>query len=431
MLVAYAYPGICTRDSLDQLGEGRDWFFTDSHPPIMAALWGAIDRVWPGPVPILILQTAAFAIGLYLILRRFVTPRTAAIVAALMLVFPPIAAPMSVIWKDCLMAGFLALGIAGLLSDVRRRRVLGLVALCAATAMRYNALAATFPLVLFLFEYEPGKRFVARYATALGAWVALTVVALGLNMALTDKQMHFWHQSFALQDITGVLAFVDEEIPDAELAPLLKPTGILVDHDFHRAVRAKYKSDDFQQLLTGDGHLWDVPWTEPMPEARRAAIEHAWSTLIRAHLGAYVRYRLENFGETLGVNKKFGGAMVVEHRAQYEGYLNHRGITKTSWALQTKAGRAMVWLAKKTRMFRPHLYALLSLALLWFARRERFVLALLLSGLVMELTMLPLGATPDYRYSHWLVVTTCLSIVILVAKRSRVIGRGGSEPCAS
>jgi hypothetical protein len=82
-------------------------------------------------------------------------------------------------------------------------------------------------------------------------------------------------------------------------------------------------------------------------------------------------------------------------------------------------------------MFRPHLYVLLSLALLWFARRERFVLALLLSGLVMELTMLPLGATPDYRYSHWLVVTTCLSIVILVAKRSRVIGRGGSESCAS
>lgn len=418
-LVVYAFPGICTRDSLDQLGEGRDWFFTDSHPPVMAALWGVIDRILPGPLGMLILQTSAFAIGLFLILRRFVTPRTAAIATALMLVFPPIAAPLSVIWKDCLMAGFLVLGIAGIVSDVRRRRVLGLVALCAATAMRYNALAATFPLVLLLFEYEPGKRFIVRYATALGAWVALTAVAIGLNFALTDKQMHFWHQSFALQDITGVLAFTDEPIPDSELGPLLVPTEILVDHDFHRAVRAKYRSDDFQQLLTGDGHLWDVPWTEPMPVARRDAITHAWSTLIRTHFGAFVRYRLENFGETLGVNKRFGGATVVQHRMQYEGFLEYRGLAESSSAFQNKAGRAMMWLAKKTRLFRPHSYALLALALLWFVRRERFVLALLLSGLVMELTMLPLGATPDFRYSHWLVVTTCLAVVLLVAKRSR------------
>ena len=49
------------------------------------------------------------------------------------------------------------------------------------------------------------------------------------------------------------------------------------------------------------------------------------------------------------------------------------------------------------------------------AGRERDVLAIVLSGLCMELTMLRLGATPDYRYSHWLVVTTCLAIVMLIA----------------
>lgn len=315
------------------------------------------------------------------------------------------------------MAGFLMLGTAGLLSEVRGRRVLGLVAFCVATAMRYNALAAPFAIVVLMFEWKPNQRWLVRYGTALGAWVALTVVAFAINFALTDRKMYFWHQSMALQDITGILAFTDEDISDAELAPLLLPTEIRVDHDIHRAVRAQHKSGDFQQLITGDGHLWDVPWTEPMPESRREAIGHAWSTLLRAHFGAYVRYRLENYGETLGVNRRFGGATVIEHRAQYEGFLEHRGLAKSSSAFQEKVGRALTWFAKKTRLFRPHVYALLALALLPLAIRERFVLALLLSGLAVELTMLPLGGTPDYRYSHWLVVTTCLSVVLLFAKR--------------
>lgn len=383
----------------------------------MAALWGGIDRILPGPLGMLILQTGGFAVGLYLILRRFVTARTAAIVSALLLLFPPIAAPLSAIWKDCVMAGFLMLGTAGLLSEVRGRRVLGLVAFSVATAMRYNALAAPFALVLLLFEWEANQRWFVRYGTALGAWVALTIVAFAINIALTDRKMYFWHQSMALQDITGVLAFVENDIPDSELAPILIPTEIRVDEDFHRAVRAKYESDDFQQLISGDGHLWDVPWTDPMLASRRDAIEHAWWTLLRTNFGAYVRYRLENYGETLGVNRRFGGATVVLHSAQYEGFLEYRGLAKSSSAFQEKIGRALMWLAKKTRLFRPHVYALLALALLPLAVRERFVLALLLSGLAVELTMLPLGATPDFRYSHWLVVTTCMSVVLLFAKR--------------
>jgi hypothetical protein len=421
-LVVYAYPGVMTMDSLDQLREGREWFFTDSHPPVMAALWGVLDRIVAGPITMLLIQSSAFLLGLYLILRRLMTPRAAALCACAVFVFPPVFSPLAVIWKDCLMAAALVLGIAAVQSERRRTRILGLVAFALATSLRYNALAATFPLVVLLFEWERGKRWYVRYAISAATWLAITVVALGGNALLTDRKMHFWHSSLALQDIAGVLAFVEPDVPDSELRPLLAPTEIKVDSQIHAAVRAQYRSNDFQQLLTGAGALWDVPWTDPLPEARRDAITNAWKTLIKDHPGAYMRYRLENFGETLGVNEKFVSAMVVPHRAQYPALLEKFGFGRGYSKLQRRVEDAYLWLAKNTRLWRPHVYALLALGLLLVAWRQRDVLAFLLSGLFMELTMLVLGGTADYRYSHWLTTMTCLSLVMLIARRARERG---------
>src|SRR5690349_19243591 len=119
-MLLYAYPGVMTIDSFDQLAEARAGFYTDSHPPAMAALWRVIDHVVPGPLGMLVLQLTCLEAGIYLLLRRAMSRRAAAIVTAALLVFPPIAVPMTVIWKDCLMAGFLVLGIAGVLAVDRR-----------------------------------------------------------------------------------------------------------------------------------------------------------------------------------------------------------------------------------------------------------------------------------------------------------------------
>jgi len=127
--VVYAFPGMMTMDSIDQLTEARTGFYTDGHPPAMAALWRIVDTILAGPFGMLVLQTVAFVAGLYLLLRRAMRPRRAAVAASLLLVFPPILAPMAVIWKDCIMAGFLVLGTACLLAGCRWVRVLGLACL--------------------------------------------------------------------------------------------------------------------------------------------------------------------------------------------------------------------------------------------------------------------------------------------------------------
>ncbi|HTL36009.1 MAG TPA: hypothetical protein VL326_22920, partial [Kofleriaceae bacterium] len=104
---------------------------------------------------------------------------------------------------------------------------------------------------------------------------------------------------------------------------------------------------------------------------------------------------------------------------QYPGMLDYMHIPQVSWSFQRRAEAVTMWTAKRTRLFRPHLYLALTLILIGFARRHRDILALLLSGLAMELTMIPLGWTADFRFSHWMVTCTVLAIVMLIARRAR------------
>ncbi len=420
MFVLIAYPGLMTMDSFDQLEEARAGFFTDSHPPAMAALWALVDRIVPGPFGMLVIQGTAFLIGLYWILRRAMSPRTAAVVTCLVFLFPPVLAPMIVIWKDCLMAGFLVLGLGATFDARRWVRLAALGAFFVATAMRYNAFAATFPLIVLCWQLREGMSWLERYALAAGVWLAITLAAFGFTELLADRKMHFWASTYALEDIAGTLAHLDETIPDSELAPLLAPTQIRIDHDFHAALRARYRPETFTPLIGGDDRLWTVPIRgfEPAPADQVAAIEHAWRTIVGDHVGAYLRYRFTLFAEIIGLRPKFAGVTVTRRRAQTPERLAAMNISTTTLPLQATGERAMMIVSKQTFLFRPWLYALLALLLLPFCRGQRDVMGLLTSGLAMELSLLPLAGTPDYRYSHWLVVTVCLGTAMLIARRA-------------
>jgi hypothetical protein len=421
LFALYAYPGLMTMDSFDQLEEARAGFYTDSHPPAMALVWKLVDALIAGPFGMLVIQSTAFLAGLYLLLRRVMAPRAAGITASLLFLCPPVVAPLAVIWKDCLMAGSLLLGAAWLADDRRSRQLLGLGACFVATSMRYNAFAATLPLVVLLFQWRPELRWWQRYGIAIGAWLALTVCALGLNGAITDRKMYFWYSTFALADITGTLANVDDTIPDDELRPLLAPTQIQIDSGYHDALRARYKPETFTQLLAGDTALWHMPirGTTPAPVEQRDAIGHAWREILTSHPGAYVRYRFQVFAEVLGLPGHYQGGGVTRRHWQTPERLAALGIeSSTSW-YQKRIERYLFTLGKQTGLFHAWPYMLLSLALLAFCRGRRLTFAVLTSGLVMELSLLPLAVTPDYRYSHWLVVCTCVGAVMLIAQRAR------------
>src|SRR5262249_13915818 len=84
-LLLYGSPGHMSYDSVGQLLEARSGVFSDGHPPAMAALWRAVDSVIAGPLGMLLIQSLAFLAGAYLLFKRRMSPRAAAITASLLL----------------------------------------------------------------------------------------------------------------------------------------------------------------------------------------------------------------------------------------------------------------------------------------------------------------------------------------------------------
>ncbi len=433
VLFVYAYPGWMTVDSFDHLAEARGGVYTDGHPPAISFLWKLVEYVIAGGFGMLILQSAAFLLGLYAILRHTLSPRGAAWAAALVFVFPPVFSPFAVIWKDCLMAGFTMLGLAALLDERRGIKLAGLAALVIATAVRYNAFAATLPIIVLVFEWRPGMGWVKRHAIAAAAWVGVTLAAFGLNAALTDKEMHYWHSSLAVYDIVGTLAKLDHELSDAELERRLAGTGLLVHDHIHAKARALFTPRYFASIISDERRrFWNMPTygSVVVPEATRDAIARAWRDIVTSYPLAYLRYRLAVMAEV----------MCIGHRRPL-GAVGRIVVFEFSWAqgiptsvspVQLGLTSAMMAVWTAVPVFLPWMYALLGFAVGGLAlanRRSRDALALCASGLVMEATLFFLAPSADYRYSHWLVVSVCAAIVIVMARRGGA-RQLGSRPAA-
>ena len=421
VMLVYAFPGHMTLDSIDHLREARLGFYTDSHPPVIALLFKLCDTLVAGPICMLLLQNALLLGGVYSILARLLLPRRAAWIAAALFVSPQVLPVMATIWKDCFMAGFLAAGIAGLLSQHRSRRLLALLSLSAATAMRYNAFGATLPLIVLLFEWRPGQRWLVRYATAFALWIAVTFAAFAANSALTDRQMHFWHSSIAIFDLVGTYATLDQDLTDAQLREDLRGTGLLVDRDLHATIRRLYSPRTFFPILQDPATpLWSLPidGVIPAPQAQRDAISRAFWHVVTTYPVAYLHHRLAATAATLDLESRRDG--YINRRAPAHlaaaaelGYSTHVSF------IQSRFTRAYFWIASNTPLLVPWLYLVLSLILLPLARRQRDVLAILLSGLIMESSLLFLAHTTDYRYSHWMVISTILAAIYLAVRRRR------------
>lgn len=423
ILVLYAFPGQMTQDSWDHLTEARTGVFTDGHPPAMDLLFRWLDYVIAGPFLMLVLQSVALLLGLYLMLRRAFTPRGAAWATFGCYLYPPVMMPMAVIWKDCAMAGFLALGLGALFDGRRWLRIVALGALFVASAVRYNAFAATLPMLLLWFEWRPALVRWRRYAIAAAAWLAVTLAAFGANRLLTDRPMYIWYSSLAVFDIVGTLNYVDGDCSDPELEQLLAGTDLRVHREIHRTMRALYSPSNFAPIVLDPKRaLWALPvlGREPAPEPVRDAVGRAWWSVVTSHPGAYLRHRLAATGAVLSLGRVHVSGAITERDAyRYSDYVHQMG-QGTGWSpLQDSWTRLMIWIGRQTPVFAPWLYLAAALVLIPLARRHRDVLAILFSGLLYEATLVPLAASHDYRYSHWMIVTTCVALVAVIARRSR------------
>jgi hypothetical protein len=424
----HAYPGRMTRDSFDQLRQARSGVFLDDHPPLMQAIVWVTDLFIAGPIGVVILQSLLLLAGSYLLLRRAMRDRAAALLAVAVLVFPPVVTVMVVMWKDPMMAGALIFATALLLSADKRVRVGGLLVMLVGGGVRLNGLAATFALVVLLFEWiEPQgtiwMKRLKRYGLAFGVWVAVTAASFGVNALLTDRETHY-ATTMLVDDIVGTLHFVDGDLPDAELRETLAGLRLRLDRDIHAGLRRAYRSDTMLYLVAGDARVFDLPLAdvEPPSVETRARLVEAWKAIVLANPGAYLQYRVDRFRVVLGLMHEgettWDEHLIVTHDYQDKALIWTYGVSTTTSSAQRSVDEALEYLSH-TWLFRPYIYLVLTLLMLRFARRDQLAMALLLSGLGMELSLFFLAHSPDYRYSHWTICTTVLAAILLFAARLR------------
>jgi hypothetical protein len=390
-------------DSVYQLAQARHLEpMNEWHPPLMAMVWRFFDFFLSGPLPMLVLQSGLFLVGMYGLLRRAMPDRIAAIVTALMMVAPQNIIVMAVIWKDSQMAGFLLAAIAALQSEKRGWRIAGFVCLFLATAMRYNAAAATLPIFIAFAR--------RRWWVAVAMWLAITIAAFGANRVFVEKKLYPFQTATAPVDVVGILRYAGHMEDEQVLA--LTPG---VPWHFHDKLKVHINLTYLPQntfldvAQNGPYQLFEYP----VSDADRAAFAGAWLRLIKKYPLAFVRHRLRMFRAQLDVNTGvWSGATNADWGTDWVQHDSPHAPMQESWISEMNE-------LAPTKLFHPGFYFVLALALLRFAWRNRLAFMLLASGILYELGLLALAPATDYRYSQWMVCTTLLAIAVLVASRTR------------
>lgn len=389
-------PGFMSADSAGQLLEARRGFYTDWHPPIMAALWSLGERIVRGPLAMLVLQTVCFWTGLALLAARLSAPVALKVCfLAVIGLAPPIVSIAGAIWKDVLLVAFLmmAFGLAG------RSRAFWVFAVLAA-ATRHNAIPAV-ALAVVLHLMPAGGPSRAVLLRALGASLAVLVASLGLQRALTDQRAHV-EQAIAMFDLVGIAATTGD-LPDLHRC-------FLHGASFDRAAVLRSYDPRSNLYLVGPGtglHFCGDP-------AGTSGILRQWLAAIAAHPAAYVAHRLAVSAHLLGVHGTPGSFMMT---ASTYVPADHPGLEAAAppTPLQEWLGRLVLGL-RPWGLFLPWIYVVLGAVAGTVAQRQRrwWPCCIALSGLAYEAGLLVVAPTEEYRYSLWAIVAAIVATTWLV-----------------
>ena len=415
--LAYCFPGFVGWDTREHFVNERSGVYLDGHPPAVARLFRLCELFVAGPALLIILQSTLLLLGLYAILRRAVPERTAAVLAAAIVLFPPISGVTGLVGKDPLMEGCILLGIGALLDPRMRAHRFALLWVAAATLMRWNALAATAAPMTLMFRATPTIAGWRRYAVAILAWLAITLGAFEANELLRTKHEYLWFGSHAYQDIAGTLEYMPDQ-SDAELQRLLAGVPLRTHANLHAQLRARYNPADYRHLAWGPDRLLDIPHDE----AERTAVGRAWREIVLGHPAAYLRYRVDNYRllNRLDRPPSFSNVYVWFHVIAAPETVPELEHDAAPSHLQSWLVRAQIWIGW-TPLYFIFLYFGLCVALAPVVR-TRLEASMLLSAFGYHLAWFFLAPTTDFRYSQWLMICS-LTVLALVITRRRSRGR--------
>jgi hypothetical protein len=313
---------------------------------------------------------------------------------------------MAVIWRESLMAGALLAATACALQPPRWKwRIAGAALLVLACACRNEIVLAIIPLVLLAV---PQGTWWRRAAIGLALSIGIGSAAWFGNSMLTDIKTHGSQQGLMVADIFG--SFRRAQLTDeTRVRTLLDGLPLTAPEQLRAALANRRAVLDWWPSAHGPTAAMDPIKTDE----QSSALTSAWLRVLRSYPSGYLRHRwvmtkymLAFTGNVPPIYDSFGDPALIAP-------LRHRA---TASHLQGRM-QSVVRLCEQTPVFWPWCYLALAIAALVLARGRPMLRHLLASGLVFEVTMFWLAPSPDFRFSHWLVTTTCITIAMLAVTR--------------
>lgn len=415
----FFFPGGMSWDSMRQLQEARAGVFSDAHPASMAMLWRYLDMLTAGPFGMLLLHCLWFLGGLtaiFYLTRPGGRWSNIALIVAVAL-WPPTFFILGIIWKDVAMASAYILSIALFLWHEKacgrtpRALLLALclLILCYGVSTRHNAVAAALPLLAYYcYRLFPHPRPVRGVCRALALGVVAGVLIFGLvqfaSSRAVSNRMNFW-QVAAIYDVAGISyqervnLFPAHLYPEADLQ--------MIDRCYTpRSVAILWRfSEGGIKPLTDDEDL--------------KILRNTWGRLIVGHPAAYLAHRWAVSRELIGLTMKAPSCAVLQEKL-----ISYRLELKCR---QSKVAGTVVdaffEFSKTSLLYRPFAYIVLSgvllVVLIWLRVENRaLAVAILCSGLLHMVGLFFVAGAPDFRYSHWMILSTVLALAIVVRDKA-------------
>jgi len=414
------WPGVAMFDTIGQFSQVLAGAYDDWHPPIMARLWAALHPLGPGGTPMLVVQAAAYWLGLGLIAGALA--RDARVRAGWAMIvlgaLPLFVAWQSVILKDAQMLGALVLAV-GIVARARlggrRLSAPALVAvgvlLAYAALVRTNAVFAVVPLGVMLL---PGRR---RLTYRAGAVAVLTLAVLAvsptINHRLFGAEPTSVGNTLPLFDLAGIAHFAGD---DGVLSP-----------DERALIVARHCYQPF---------FWD-PIGSPsrcgaisvrFEDAPPGLLKRGWVSAILRHPAGYARHRLAHLNATERwlVPAEWTSAAPPAGSERNTIGLGAPGrvarpiVTAAGWMATSPLGWPIMWVVVAGGV------AAIALGTARTAIRD-LALALAVSALALEASFAVVSIASDLRYHLWPMLASALA-AILIASEGRVprrLAQGG------
>jgi hypothetical protein len=270
--------------------------------------------------------------------------------------------------------------------------------------------AAAAPLVGFVFEWRKPLQWWKRLLIMIAAGVLAVGALFGVSRVVASRHVRL---TPVFTDIVGMISFTRER-SDAELLQVLQGVKLAVHTDIQAKCRRVFEMRGVWRVAVGEDRIFETPETEE----QWAALYRAWKELITDDPGAYVAAHWDMFQSVLGIDQ-IPRAPVFDVFLDPPEVMMDIGHNAYPSSSQQSAIRLFYWLAENTPLFRPYIYAAIAILLLLLVCRDRVTFGLLTSGLLYELSFVPAFAEPDYRYSHWMITSTCIATVMLFVQRRR------------